>query len=243
MGWAVQEEPPELKVTFLPPRAWHGVGACASSLAGGGVNCVCGGALRRRKFRSWVGAQGSQVPLLPLRVCAVIASLALPRTAMATVMQKVKIYADLSAGHPPQLQFPRQLPILLHGRVSQSEFEQVLLLAEIPFNQALSEFPSLSDAMYLPCCMFPKLFQAERKVFDASAKATEDVAAESARTFEPRGVQFSFVEREVGKHSRTEYSIIAHVMPGASSTTVDTSLMPPAPYTATPTGEHTPLLK
>ena len=165
---------------------------------------------------------------------------------MANIMQEVTINAIPISTRPPQLQFPRQLPILLHGRVSQSEFEQVLLLAEIPFNQALSNYPN-TCCLFIPCVGFcytmAKMFQLQSAVVQAGLQATNDIAAESARTFEPRGVQFSFVEREVGKHSRTEYSIIAHVMPGASSTTVDTSLMPPAPYTATPTGEHTPLLK
>jgi len=167
---------------------------------------------------------------------------------MANIMQEVTINAIPISTRPPQLQFPRQLPILLHGRVSQSEFEQVLLLAEIPFNQALTNYPNIC-CLFIPvigCCYgMAKIFQLQSAVVQAGLQATNDIAAESARTFEPRGVQFSFSERRigVGKHATTEYFIVARVMPEASSTMVDTSLMPPAPYTATPTGEHTPLLK
>jgi len=167
---------------------------------------------------------------------------------MADIMQEVTIDALpvsllLCTSPPPQLQFPRQLPILLHGRVSQSEFEQVLLLAEIPFNQALSNYPN-TCCLFIPCVGFcytmAKMFQLQSAVVQAGLQATNDIAAESARMFEPRGVQFSFVERRimVGRRTTTEYFIVARVMPEASSTMVDTSLMPPAPYTATPTGEH-----
>ena len=228
------QEPPEPKAPFVPPRT--------------------------DKEPTTASITPQRTSLLHQSYTCLTHPYSLTPTTMANIMQEVTINAlpisNLLSGETPQLRFPRQVPILLHGRVSQSEFEQVLLLAENPFNQALTENPVMSGWGFLPCCLLPKLVQLQSEVLDASRQATDDIAAESARTFEPRGVQFSFVEGRsgAGKHSRTEYSIVARVMPGASSTMVDTSVipkasstmidmsvMPPPPYAGTPTSDYVPL--
>jgi len=74
-----------------------------------------------------------------------------------------------------------------------------------------------------------KHVQINSELLEAARQVSNDITAESARTFEPRGVQFAFSERiaQVGKRTGTEYFIVARVMPERSSTMVNTSLMPP----------------
>ena len=126
---------------------------------------------------------------------------------------------------PSRIHFPRQLPLQLQGRVTQAEFEEILVTAEHPMNDALRHQPNLLWIL-VPFGLFyviPKLISTQNRCLAAAAHATDAVAAESARTFEPRGIQFSFYLARVDRQEVCKIDI--RVMP-------DT-----APTAATPDGQ------